>query len=93
MKRQFLFASFALTLVLVGCGNMNRASLQDKIQSDANKRAGRYVVASVHCKSDHSVPDESDMCIVQPAYGNPIGLLVHIDGNGYRILQPPTQLK
>ena len=94
MRRVSLLIFLGLTVILVGCGNMDRATLQDRIQSDANKQAGRFAVASVHCKSDHSIPEETDMCIVVPADGgNLIGLLVKVDGNSYSILQRPTLLK
>ena len=94
MKRSLVLASVGLPLILVGCGNMDRASLQDRIQSDTNKRLGRFAVVSVHCKSNHSIPDASDMCILEPADGgNLIGLLVHVDGNHYRILRAPVILR
>jgi hypothetical protein len=94
MRTASLLIPIGFTLILVGCGNMDRATLQDKIQADANRQAGRIVVASVHCRSDQTMPDETDMCIVVPANGsNPIGLLIPVHGNSYRILQPPSQLR
>jgi hypothetical protein len=94
MRGIAILTSLGLTLILTGCRNMDTATLQDQIQRDANARAGHYAVAAVHCRGDHTIPEETDMCVVVPADGgNPIGLLVHVDGSSYRILEPPAQLR